>query len=240
MSHDPPLRTARLRRAPVALRPSKSRMAHLLDKPVSCVLDRERTDLSASRNSERSTHERHSRAYVLASRVVIQARQESDGNVRVLALDPGTRCGWALGVDGQYVASGVWDLAPQRLRRFEGGGMRYLRLEQCLNEFGMSVDRLPEDYIDRVVFEEVHRHLGTDAAHVYGGCIAIIMKWCERHGIPYSTEPVKSIKKWATGNGNASKTDMMVYASAALGREVESDDEADAVALLFMAMEQAP
>lgn len=47
--------------------------------------------------------------------------------MRILGIDPGTSCGWAILDDGGRVASGVWDLSP---KRFEGGGMRYIRFER--------------------------------------------------------------------------------------------------------------
>ena len=83
--------------------------------------------------------------------------------MKILALDLGSHTGWALGIAGSYAASGTWDLAPARQRRFEGGGMRWLRLRQFLDQVGD---------VDRVVVEEVRRHAGVDAAHVYGGALA--------------------------------------------------------------------
>lgn len=148
--------------------------------------------------------------------------------VRVLAIDPGTRCGWALGVNGMCISSGTWDLAPMRQRRFEGGGMRYVRLRQYLDAIGK---------VDRVVVEEVRRHMGVDAAHVYGGVLATVTSWCESMSIPYSAEPVGSIKKFATGKGNADKPQMVEAVRDRWAIDVVDDNQADAVALLFMVME---
>ena len=44
-----------------------------------------------------------------------------------LALDPGLSLGWALRTPDSHVTHGTLDL---RSRRFEGGGMRYLRFRQ--------------------------------------------------------------------------------------------------------------
>ena len=49
----------------------------------------------------------------------------------ILALDPGMALGWALRTPDGLVTSGTLDL---RSRRFEGGGMRYLRLRRWLTE----------------------------------------------------------------------------------------------------------
>lgn len=151
---------------------------------------------------------------------------------RTLALDLGTRTGWALR-DDTGIISGVWDLAPSRLRRYEGGGMRYVRLRQMLNSIGFSVR-----YIDRVVFEEVRRHAGVDASHVYGGCLAVLTSLCEETGIPYTAIPVGTIKKHATGKGNANK-DAMIEAAKARGWNPTDDNEADALWLLDLTIGEA-
>ncbi len=145
----------------------------------------------------------------------------------ILSLDLGTRTGWALlGRDGS-ITSGSESFKP---RRFEGGGMRYLRFKRWLTEVKQSADGL-----DAVYFEEVRRHAGVDAAHAYGGFMAQLTAWCEHHGIPYQGVPVGTIKKHATGKGNAGKQEM-VAAMQALGFRPADDNEADALALLMWAI----
>ncbi len=140
-----------------------------------------------------------------------------------LALDLGTNTGWAICRDGVTVSG----TASFKVGRYEGGGMRYLRFQQWLDE----VTR--EGFIDSIWFEEVRRHAGTDAAHVYGGLLATLTAWCEHRGIPYSGVPVGSIKKHATGKGNAPK-EAMIAAAVARGFSPADDNEADALALLHM------
>ena len=89
--------------------------------------------------------------------------------------------------------------------------------------------------IGTVYFEEVRRHAGVDAAHVYGGLMATLTAWCEAHGVAYAGVPVGTIKKHATGKGNADKA-AMVAAMQALGHYPANDDEADALALLHLAL----
>lgn len=106
--------------------------------------------------------------------------------------------------------------------------MRYLRFRRWLTELKAAAGGIAE-----VHFEEVRRHAGVDAAHAYGGFLATLTAWCEHHEIPYSGVPVGTIKKHATGRGNADKT-AMVAAMRALGFEPADDNEADALALLSM------
>ena len=147
----------------------------------------------------------------------------------VLALDLGTHTGWALWQADRSITSGTTHFAPQR---FEGGGMRYLRFKRWLTEIKETTDGL-----DAVFFEEVRRHAGVDAAHAYGGFMAHLTAWCEHHQIPYQGVPVGTIKKHATGKGNASKADMTA-AMRARGFSPTDDNEADALALLGWALDR--
>ena len=145
--------------------------------------------------------------------------------MNILALDLGTKTGWAL-ISGGVVTSGTMSFANDR---FSGGGMRFLRFKQWLTEVKSCAGE-----IDAVYFEEVRRHLGVDAAHTYGGFMATLTAWCEHHEIPYSGVPVGTIKKAATGKGNAGK-DEMIAAMVARGHNPGDDNEADALALLYHA-----
>ncbi len=149
-------------------------------------------------------------------------------NTTILALDLGTHTGWALRHPDSGITSGTEHFKPQR---FEGGGMRYLRFKRWLSEIKQC-----SDGIDQVLFEEVRRHAAVDAAHAYGGFLATLTAWCEHHGIPYQGVPVGTIKKHATGKGNADK-DEMVAAIRARGFTPGDDNEADALALLHWAIE---
>lgn len=150
------------------------------------------------------------------------------GALTVLAIDLGTTTGWAMRPRDQQIAHGFVTLKPQR---FEGGGMRYLRFKRWLSELkGLATE------IHAVYFEEVRRHVGVDAAHVYGGLMATLTTWCEHHGIPYQGVPVGTIKKHATGKGNAGKEEVMA-AMRAKGHPVADDNEADALALLHWAID---
>ena len=145
-----------------------------------------------------------------------------------LALDLGTHTGWALSIDELgTIMSGTWDFST---KRHEGGGMRYLRFRETLDKMRVS------NGVTTIYFEEVRRHTGTDAAHIYGGLMATLTAWAELRGIPYEGVPVGTIKKHATGKGNAPK-EAMIAAAQARGFSPTDDNEADALALLHCALE---
>ena len=148
----------------------------------------------------------------------------------ILALDLGTTTGWAMLCDGT-ITSGSESFKPSR---FEGGGMRFLKFKRWLAD----MKNCGTYGIDAVYFEEVRRHAGVDAAHAYGGFMAHLTAWCEHHQIPYQGVPVGTIKKHATGKGNASK-DAMISAAREIGLDPQDDNEADALALLNFAIAQS-
>ena len=146
----------------------------------------------------------------------------------LLALDLGTTTGWALRAPDGLITSGTVSFRPSR---YDGGGMRYLRFTNWLTE----LDQLSGP-IAAIWYEEVRRHVGTDAAHVYGGLMATLTAWAELRGVPYQGVPVGTIKIHATGKGNAPKP-AMVAAARARGFNPTDDNEADALAILHWALE---
>lgn len=141
--------------------------------------------------------------------------------MKILGLDPGTHCGWAARYDDHRMDAGTWDLSNGR---HEGGGMRFMRLRRHLVE-------VIESFTPHLIaFEDVQRHLGTQAAHVYGGITAIIMEEAECRKIPYRSIPVAQIKKLATGKGNAKKAAMIAAANRywLMALTDKEENEADA------------
>ena len=143
-----------------------------------------------------------------------------------LALDLGSTTGFALRLDGR-LQSGAKDFKPGR---HEGAGMQFVRFRGWLAELHANSGGLKAIY-----YEEVRRHLGTDASHVYGAFWGTLTAFCQeqKQRIPFRGIPVGTIKKFASGKGNASKEDMVAAVSEKWhpGHGFGSD-EADAIALL--------
>ncbi|WP_425384308.1 Holliday junction resolvase [Wolbachia endosymbiont (group B) of Eupithecia inturbata] len=144
----------------------------------------------------------------------------------ILTLDLGKQTGWSILHNG-VIQSGSESFHGSR---FSGGGMHFLNFRKWLNQMK---EKFPS--IETVYFEEVRRHLGTDAAHCYGGFLAHLFAWCEENHIPYQSVPVKTIKRFITGKGNASKSEV-IEAVKEKGFLSKDDNEADALALMFYAM----
>jgi hypothetical protein len=172
--------------------------------------------------------------------------------VKILALDLGSRTGWARRDHGGPIAYGVWDCRPKshqsagfRLVQFKAN---FLQLARWNQHRGRLLD--PPDL---VVYELVMRHgrkggirTGTSAAHVYGALQGSLLELCETLQLACQGLGVSELKKHATGRGNASKAHMRAPALALI-REANGpaalklatdnlgEDAADAICLLDFA-----
>lgn len=147
----------------------------------------------------------------------------------IVCLDLGTTTGWALHSAHGVITSGTVNFKNDR---WQGGGMRFLKFTRFLHELNAQAGP-----VRAVFFEEVRRHLGVDAAHAYGGFMAHLSAWCEQHDIAYEAVPVGTIKRHATGKGNAGKT-QMIDAAKARGHLPADDNEADALALAYWVLDE--
>ena len=157
-------------------------------------------------------------------------RAFAGANCNVLALDLGTQCGWAVATREGVMRSGSDRFDPKRCG---GTGKRWLAFREFLTARAREAGS-----IQAVYYEDVKAHgPGVQAAHVYGGFLAVLELWCAANNIPLYGVGVGTIKKHATGHGNAKKPDM-VAAAQALGVRVVDDNQADAVALLAYALDE--
>jgi Holliday junction resolvasome RuvABC endonuclease subunit len=109
--------------------------------------------------------------------------------------------------------------------------MRYLRFRGWLDQIAADAGRLAT-----VHYEEIRRHAGTDAAHLFGGFLATLTAWCEQRAVAYQGVPVGTIKRFIAGKGNADKG-AVIAAVRARGFNPTDDNEADAIAILLWAIE---
>lgn len=143
--------------------------------------------------------------------------------MNILALDLGQNCGWAMHSDGK-IKSGVWKLQPTK---FESAGIRFLKFRRHLET------EIVIGGVTKIFYEAVRRHIGTDAAHAYGGYMSQVQAVCIEYEVEYEGVPVQTIKKHATGSGNADKAKMIEAAIVKFKHiDVIDDNHADALHLL--------
>ena len=149
--------------------------------------------------------------------------------MNVLALDLATRSGWALMENGR-LESGVETFD---VKRGESPGTRYLRFNRWLDEFALHPSAgLPR--IELIVFEAANQRGGA-ATEVAAGFSTRVLEFCARHGIEHASVHSGTLKRFTTGKGNASKQEML-EAVARRWKRVDTDDEADALALMHFAL----
>jgi len=138
-----------------------------------------------------------------------------------LALDLGTKTGFAYSAAKGVVVSGTWKLGDAKDK--DG---RFARFREHLDRLHGATA------LTRIAFEDVKAHKGTQAAHIYGGFKATLFTWCKDNGLgkPIAV-PVGTLKKYWCGKGNATK-EMMIEQARRAHYEPDDDNEADAIALL--------
>ena len=170
----------------------------------------------------------------------------------ILALDLGTRTGWAL-AEGGRVESGtqVFDV-----KRGESPGMRWIRFRRWLAEIAMAehssgggtIDtpgsqRVPYflPRVEMIVWEAAH-HRGGAATHVGVNFAGRVEEFCAQNKIEHASVHTATIKKFATGSGRGDKGAMIAAVQrrgwAAHVVEPLDDNHADALALLHYALEE--
>ena len=114
----------------------------------------------------------------------------------LLALDLGTTTGWALRCHDGLITSGTVSFRPSR---YDGGGMRYLRFTNWLDRARPAERTDRGDLVRGSPAACRHRrgaHLRRSDGHAH------VVERAQR-GVPYAGVPVGTIKRHATGKGNA-------------------------------------
>ena len=143
------------------------------------------------------------------------------GGLKVIGLDLGTSTGWAVFDGVSVLRSGQVELKEHA---WEGVGMRPFRA-------AVLVRRLLDEHPGAVVaIELVRRHLGTQAAQLYGAILGAVTSTVEGHGeARYVFVSVQDVKIAAAGNGAASKRSVVEAARVIYGVDAAGEDQADAV-----------
>jgi Holliday junction resolvasome RuvABC endonuclease subunit len=143
--------------------------------------------------------------------------------MKILALDMATKTGWWC---NSPLAGGVENF---KVRQGDSRGMLFLRFRTWINEMLIRVK--PE----LVVYEEAHRH-GKASSEVALGLLSHLQAACEENGgVQYTYCHTNTLKKFATGRGNADKSDMMKAYRERWHHEPQDDNESDARWLLTWA-----
>ncbi len=145
---------------------------------------------------------------------------------RILALDLASETGFAVQRANGEVVTGVMCFLSTL-----NPGSRWIRFKDWLK--GIIDFEDPQ----RIIFEEPFIHMKhRSGIGLSYGFKTILEMLAAQHEIPCHGIAPTVLKKWATGHGNASKTQMAVFARS-MGWNLTNDNEIDARFLLHHATE---
>lgn len=146
----------------------------------------------------------------------------------IIAIDPATRTGWAVGDYGPGAAglraTGVVDLGVG-----VHPGDRFVLLSNRVKEL------LADAPHTRVLAWEGAFHRGGPATRYHHGYVAILLWVAACRGLMTIEAKPSEVKKHATGDGHADKAAMMRFAEAHHHRKFATSDEADAAMIYSFA-----
>ena len=145
--------------------------------------------------------------------------------MKILALDIATKTGWAMCDDGKY-GYGVFVCECEiRGAKYDMFMVKLLKLFKSFNSYKPDI----------IVFEKAFQK-SQKSTELYHGFLAMLEYRAWQYGIDLMGVYATHLKKWATGNGKASK-ERMIAAAKLLGWDPKDDNEADALLLLEYALE---
>jgi Holliday junction resolvasome RuvABC endonuclease subunit len=150
--------------------------------------------------------------------------------LRTFAVDCATTTGYAHNCGGG-VRSGFRTFD---VKRGESPGMRFLRFREWLQA------ELRAWQPELVVFERPERFKSGAADEVCLGLTTRVQEVAATLGIDHTPIGPSTLKKWATGNGNAKKPEMIAAARRRFNCAVQDDNEADALLILAWALAGRP
>lgn len=149
--------------------------------------------------------------------------------MRILSIDPGLKCGWAVFDDEVYIAGGTHCIkTPTKAQVLKKGVHPSQKWLDVRNMIHMFIN----DWNPNIVaFEEVKRHVGTYAAHCYGYIRYTIEAECANQNI----ETISYIpSQWRKLIGKGSDGKLIVQERVGEYFNIEnfdSDDHSDAVGI---------
>lgn len=161
----------------------------------------------------------------------------NDETINVLAIDTGKNCGIVhykgspsikLIKDDSRVTFYKLSLEVKKDRDIHRGG----RYQLFHNQLELLKDNIKDD-LHAIIFEEITDHRSVHASNSYGGYYGMLAKFCTTNSIPLIGIGCTNVKLSFTGDGAATKSDMITRARQFFPNYPFTHDEADALGILF-------
>lgn len=146
----------------------------------------------------------------------------------ILALDTATKCGWALWRDGKLINSGVWDFTANTIGR-------------KLSKFYSQLQSIVEsEAVTEIVAEDIFMDKSRlKAFQRLGEMRGLLLLVGEEYNIPIDFIEPQQHKLYLCRSSYATKADTQKALQRFGYGHIESNDEADAIAILLTYI-QAP
>ncbi|MBD5210250.1 MAG: crossover junction endodeoxyribonuclease RuvC [Bacteroidales bacterium] len=146
----------------------------------------------------------------------------------ILALDTATKCGWALWSDGKLINSGVWNFGSKTTGR-------------KLSTFAAQLFQIiTKEQITEIVAEDIFLDKSKPKAFMSLGAMrGVLLSVVEYLDIPISFIEPQQHKRYLCRSSYATKADTQKALQRLGYGQIESNDEADAIAILLTYI-QAP
>lgn len=123
--------------------------------------------------------------------------------MNILAIDLGTKTGWARRGIHDEVFAGTWELPAKKK------GQNCCAIDPRLVLFRNELFKAVAGWKDvAFVYEDVKFVRSQAQAHLWAGFRAVLWLFAHDHNIPTFCCPVQTLKKFATGSGAADKEAM--------------------------------
>lgn len=133
-----------------------------------------------------------------------------------------------IGIDPSLTATGLaygdGSTATVKYPKYVTGDHRLAFIAEAVNDLGFSP--MVGRRVDLAVIEDLPTH--AHGAGITGMVQGVVRFQLIRDGIPYLTVPAATLKKYATGKGNATKPDMRMELFKRTGIDLKDDNQVDA------------
>ena len=150
---------------------------------------------------------------------------------------PATPAPRVVGLDLSLTATGIaaWDGRPtSTIRTVTSDGDQRLR-RIMVTVRADAWDHINNEPIELAVIEDLPTH--AHSAGITGMVHGVVRVALMDRGVPYALVPPASLKKYATGKGNATKADMRMALYQRAGLDLRDDDQVDAWWLRAMGLD---
>lgn len=174
----------------------------------------------------------------------------------VLGLDLGTNCGYSYCIvqenellvpDKLDMHIGQWDLSAGP---YDSGALRFVRLRQFLSVLKPDlvafedVRYTPSEKLTKFNTHSIIARAAT-SCEFFGALKATVCTWSQENGVPCGSFPIGTIKRRATGKGNANKSDMIAACNEMFRTDFDTenyetagfDNAADSAFVCLLALE---